>query len=281
MINKIKYNYFSTALIQLAFRLFCRRVKGFIFVASTGRSGTNTLQLFGTAAKKVYSCHEGHPIMNGDTMIKFNNDDEQLMIEEFNSRKLLRILWHSMGNHYYIETNHMFIKCFYSTAAFIFGERLKVISITRDPSDVALSMYGRADIPGTEEGNKWYLDPKASRTLVKLGDFLYGDTKFSHDYFKCLWYCYEIKARIIMFKKNYPKVPVVDIQTSELNNMDAVGNLFNKLNIVYDEAKLRSLIGMRANSTPLSKKAKLNIDTGLLEEFSELCELKVKEILES
>ena len=280
MINIYKYNVFTTAVIKTAFKLFCKNVEKFVFVASTGRSGTNTIQLLFTTANKAYACHEDHPVMNGETMIQFNNNLDNLMIREFNSRKLLRIMFHSFGKKYYIETNHMFIKCFYPEAVKLFQKRLHVIALTRDPIKVAISLYGRENIPGHGKGNEWYLDPQAPRNIINANELLFMDSRFSHNFFKCLWYAYEIRARITKFKQMYPEVHVTEIETSQLNNIEAVTNMFAKIGIDYDEAKLKSLVGIRANSTPQKKKINLNVSDSLIEEFSRLCELKTNDRLQ-
>lgn len=277
MINKYKYNLLTTAVIKTTFKLFYKNVDKFVFVASTGRSGTNTIQLLFTAANKAYACHEDHPIMNGNTMIQFNNNVDNLMIREFNSRKLLRIMVHLFGKKFYIESNHMFIKCFYPEAVNLFQKRLHVIALKRDPVKVAKSIYGRGNIPGHGKGNDWYLDPRAPRNIINANDLLFMDSRFSHDFFKCLWYAYEIQARTIQFKKMYPDVNVTEIETDQLNNIDAARNMFAKIGIGYDEAKLKSLVGIHANSTPPKKKINLDISEQLIKEFSRLCEFRMNQ----
>lgn len=273
--NTLKYNRFTAKLVRGLFRLLCGGVDHFVFVATTGRSGSHTLQVLSTAMSNTYACHEDHPILNKQAMIEFNQLSDERMKLEFNSRKLLKIILHVLGKSNYVETNHMFIKCFADEAYRVFGDRLRVIELSRDSEDVALSIFNSGAIPGSELGNKWYLDPRAPRNVIQIAGDLYGDGRFRDDYYKCLWYWYEIKARTSLFKRQHPCVKIAELATENLNDFDKVRKTFVDLDLQVNDAQLKTLVGTRANASRNIVKEDVSFIEGgreRLNEFHQLCQ---------
>ena len=171
----------------------------------------------------------------------------------------------------------MFIKCFAEEAVRLFEWKLGVVVLRRDPALTARSMYYRGDIPGTTNGNKWYLNPAANRNLLKMEDIL-QQQPFSHDYYKCLWYCYEIDARTKEFFAKYPEIKGYFISTNELNDLDSVTKMFAAFGLAYHEDRLRNLIGIKANAS----KKKLSDITAVnqveAEQFSKLCQERISSL---
>jgi hypothetical protein len=91
------------------------------------------------------------------------------------------------------------------------------------------------------------LYPEAEENIVKITDVL-GETEFGHDMYKCIWYWYEIQARIKNIGSMYPHLPFYKLQTEDLNNIDVLLDMFEKLNIPVNRSKLTSLTGTRANT---------------------------------
>jgi hypothetical protein len=270
--NKLKYNIVTQKIIKLLFNICSHWTIHYVFCASTGRSGTTSLQHIFKAAENAYTTHESHPIMNKDVLINYNNGDIEAAELEFNTRKLLRIAYKSLFKEVYVESNHMFIKCFADPAFKVFKKKLKVVVLERDPVAVALSMLARGDIPGEEGGNKWVLDPRATQNIIKIEKTLYENPGFAHDFYKCLWYCFEIKARTLQYQKRHPDVPLFFIKTEELNDFERNREMLEFFKITYNESRLKELTGTRAN---VGKK-NIHLDQSFkpenIDEFYKLCE---------
>lgn len=249
-----------------------------MFCASTGRSGTTSLQLIFNAAENAYTTHESHPIMNKEVLINFNNGDFKAAELEFNTRKLLRIAYNSLFKKVYVESNHMFIKCFSDSAYKVFRKKLKVVALERDPVAVALSMLGRGNIPGEEGGNKWFLDPRATQNIIKIEEILYEDPRFAHDFYKCLWYCFEIKARTLQFRKSHPDVALFHINTEELNDFNKNREMLEFFKIDYSETRLKELTGTKANAGKKNTSLDQSFKPENIDDFYEVCEQAIQNI---
>lgn len=253
-------------------RNMCRSVKNFVFVATTGRSGSKTLFHL---CKKIPNCaafHEPPPEMNGEILRAYNQNNDQMMLKFFKDFKLPAIYKASINQDWYVETNHTFIKCFADAAVKEFGHRLKVIHMVRDRHEVARSWLNRGSIPGKSAKGEWLLDPLAPRNLIRFNEILTQDKIFSHDYFKCLWYWYEIEARVEQFKQSYPQILVYTVKTDDLNRSDMVLPLFQELFGDFDSTKLVEQIGIRTNSSKREPTPPSDIQQSLIYEFDEICE---------
>lgn len=226
--------------------VLCRKVEAYVFVATTGRSGSQTLSAVFEAADDAVSLHEPYPIMYSDHPPSVEKEGHFRRL--FLSRKRINIRRAAAGYRYYVETNHQFIKSFCGQAIEEFGDRIRVIHLHRDPVSVATSLLAIGSIPGkTPTGRLYLLDPAAEDNTLRIPDLLYGDPRFSHDIFKCLWYCYETEARIEDARRRYPYVRWHFLRTEQLNDATALRNLFDRLSVSYSPHRLVSLAGMRLN----------------------------------
>ncbi|WP_457595739.1 hypothetical protein [Hydrogenimonas sp.] len=131
----------------------------------------------------------------------------------------------------------MFIKSFIDEAYRDFRDKMSVIHLYRNAASVAKSLYELQTIPGTVKGNHWYLDYRARSNLIQASKLL--DSKFfQHDFYKCLWYWYEIEARTAYWKKRLPDIDFYDLSLAELNDTQKMQSFFIKLGIVSEKKEL-------------------------------------------
>jgi hypothetical protein len=227
-------------------RMSCAGVEAYVFSATTGRSGSMTLANVLESLQDAVVYHEPDPIMHSRHL---SGPDRLASLDDlFWRRKRIAVHRAARGHRYYVETNHQFIKGFAEQAAAWFGDRLRVVHLRRDPVSVAASFYRMSSIPGRpRRGSLWLLDPRSDDNLIQLGEILFGDGEFGHDYYKCLWYWYETEARVRHFRDCHPRVPVQTIGTSDLNDLLKVRGLLQGLGLAYDEAALSRRIGQRHN----------------------------------
>ena len=243
--QKIKQNPLVLKMANLLYRqVIPSRTESYVFVATTGRSGSNTLANLFTAVPDSICLHEPHPVL-------YNPDDPRRISESyFRSQFLLkRVYFRRTGRkfRYYIETNHQFIKHFSEFSVLEFNNKLKVIHLVRDPVSTAISFYRIGSIPGkTVIGKRYLLDPKSEDNLVNA-DILFKNDDFNHDFFRCLWYWYETEFRIQKFIKDHPHIPIFKIRTIELNDLPKVKRMLDYLEMDYDLASLEKLVGRRDN----------------------------------
>jgi hypothetical protein len=227
-------------------RMSCAGVEAYVFSATTGRSGSLTLANVLESLEDAVVFHEPDPIMHSRHL----SGPERLasLDELFWRRKRIEVHRAARGHRYYVETNHQFVKGFADQAAAWFGDRLRVVHLRRDPVSVAASFYRMSSIPGLpRRGSLWLLDPRSDDNIIRLGEVLFGDGEFGHDYYKCLWYWYETEARITQFRERHPRVPLQLIATGDLNDLAKVRGLLQGLGLAYDEAALAQRIGQRHN----------------------------------
>jgi hypothetical protein len=205
-------------------RLSCAGVEAYVFSATTGRSGSLTLAHVLESLRDAVVFHEPDPIMHSRHL---SGPDRLASLDDlFWRRKRIEVHRAARGHRYYVETNHQFIKGFADQAAAWFGGRLRVVHLRRDPVSVAASFYRMSSIPGRpRRGSLWLLDPRSEDNLIQLGEELFGEGEFGHDYYKCLWYWYETEARVRRFRERHPTVPVLSIGTSDLNELGKVRGL--------------------------------------------------------
>jgi len=254
----LKYNRVSVGLYDWLLERRCREVEAYIFVATTGRSGSESLSKIFQAADRAVCFHEPYPLMYAD----YPNPSHKS--EYFRSRfygsKRINIKRAAAGNRYYVETNHQFIKNYADHAIAHFGDKIRVIHMVREPVKVAASFYAIDSIPGTSKTGKHYLlYPEHDDNLIQIADLLYDDPEFSHDLYKCLWYWYEIESRIKSYMERYPSVRWHTIRTDQLNDEPSLVDLFETLGIRYDADALKSLVGSRENTKSALKKQSVDL----------------------
>ena len=221
-------------------------VESYIFVATTGRSGSASLAKILSAGERVKTEHEPWPVMLNIERVA-TQDTEKYFYDLFHKSKAINIMKSSIGCKHYVETNHLFIKNFSHLALDTFKHKAKVIHLYRDPISVALSFYRIDSIPGkTSRGKQYLIDPEADDNLLNILPFL---KKYDSDadIYRCLWYWYETEARVKQLKSSYPDITFHKIGTLELNNLDSVVKMFSALKIETNTSALTSVIGTREN----------------------------------
>lgn len=241
-------------------------IKNFTFVATTGRSGSESLANILRAGKEIHVEHESEPVM-------YNNcpaglpDSQSYYRNIFYQEKLPVISNSASGCAHYAETNHQFIKHFADYAIDTFAERTRIIHLYRDPVSVAMSFYRIGSIPGKSERGKLYLlDPASNDNLLDMHRE-FTAPEFDDDIYRCLWYWYEIEARIRQYKSSYPNILFHKMETEQLNDYNSVRNLFHELEIEFEVDKLKAAIGTRSNQKESDKKHE--IDRGYAEELNQ------------
>jgi len=252
------------ALLNRILDFLCQNVNAYIFVATTGRSGSDSLSRIFDVVEDAVCYHEPYPIMFNDYPKGTNRKDYFEKI--FFRIKRINIKRAAIGKKCYVETNHQFVKNFISYAIKSFENKIKIIHLVRDPVRVATSFYAINSIPGKTKRGKYYLiDPEDPENLIKLPELYNGDQNYKHDYYKCLWYWYEIEAKILRNKNKYQNIIWYTLNTNDLNIKNEIIKMLKKFNLAFDYKKLESLIGIRANPKVSEKVNKIdNIDCELM-----------------
>ncbi len=248
----IKYNNIVIGLYNFILNLRTKNVKSYIFVATTGRSGSQSLSHIFSIIKRAKFLHEPYPIMNIDYLEKV--DTIKYYEEIFRKIKRINIKRQAAGFDYYIETNHQFIKNYAEFAIKEFGQKIKIIHIVRDPIKVASSFYSIDSIPGKYiKGESYLINPEENSNHIKMDDLLTKNSDYNHDFYKCIWYWYEIEYRIKYLKKKYQNVLWYDIETDSLNEKSEIKKMFHHLKLPPD-VDFDQIVGTRVN---LKKNLKL------------------------
>jgi len=243
----LKHNPLTASLMKAVLWPRSRRTEAYIFVATTGRSGTASLERILSRLDRCASFHECYPIMHDRVMQAMNNQQPTAARNTYKFIKAINIRRSAIGHKYYAETNHMFIKSFADAAAEDLGKKLKVIHLIREPVAVAKSITTLNHYPGTEMGNKWYLDYRAPGNLIQIADILDADERFSHPFFKSLWYWYEIETRVEEWRTRHEHIAVSTLKTEDLNNEKKLCALFDHMGLDYDTQAVTEVTGTREN----------------------------------
>jgi len=172
----------------------------------------------------------------------------------FLRKKIFYILQAAAGNSHYIETNHLFIKSFAESAIEYFGDRIKIIHLRRDPVFVALSYYRLGIIAGYGDvAFRYMLDPNRSNNIISSRILTEPGSSLAHDFYRNLWYWYELEARIERMRLRYPTAGWIDLHTDDLNNPIAVRTLCDQLGINEGARQICDRAGLRSN-TRISEK---------------------------
>lgn len=235
LLPRLLYNKNVSSALNYYYELNLGNLKNFIFVATTGRSGTLTLVDIFNQIQHCTATHEPYPAMHDEILHAATYGKHKIVDDFYKIRKSVNIRREAMGSEYYLEANHLFIKTFIQHAIDDFGKRLKIIHLTRNPTRVANSIYTLQDQPGTLEGNRWWLDYRAPTNHIAIADILDNHPEFKHPYYKALWYWFEIETRISDWKLKSPNTPFIFFQTEDLSNEQKLSNLFQNLNIQVPE----------------------------------------------
>ena len=272
-LHSLKYNPFSSCLVRQYYRFRSHSLKQIVFVATTGRSGTMSLVDIFNHIPHCKAEHEPYPAMF-DEVLKAKCAGN----EDFVSNMYWRIksvnLWRSAtGYTHYFESNHMFIKTYIEYAVEDFGDKVTVIHLVRDPVKVANSIYALQDFPGTEEGNKWWLDYTAENNLILIADYLDNDPEFNHPFYKGLWYWYEIEERVKYWRKKLPEVRFIAFKTEDFNDQEKTFQLLSDLKIDFDPNALSQCINTRSNTRPhqkLTEPLAIDVANAMNQKFKDL-----------
>ncbi|REL25210.1 hypothetical protein DXX93_00650 [Thalassotalea euphylliae] len=251
MLKFLKHNILTFYIYLLALRIK-RKNTMFVFVASTGRCGTNTISNIVAKHPAFVSEHEPYPIVLSDNSEISDFDEKMLSIQK---RKVITIL-RSATKPFYFEANHLFIKNFIrEVIKFIPRDQIKIIHLQRDPVSVASSFYAIGSIPGvTERGKKYLLDPSSKDNLIRLSE-LGQEGDYCHDFYKCLWYWYEVEARVEHYMKAYPHHAWFELKTKQLNDKESIYDLISFLGIDKSEVENSLDVGRRDNTKSSEKKS--------------------------
>lgn len=224
-----------------------RRDPKFVFVATTGRSGTEFIQKVFSTVPGCTALHEAWPIMHDHVLRAWNDGEEWLAQRTYWVQKSVNIRRMTGENDLYVETNHLFIKSFAPMAIQDFGHRLRIIHLRRDPVSVARSMVQLGAIPGTPHGNDWYLDYRAPRNMIKMEGVLGSGGDLDHDFFRCLWYWYEIEARIRALKVCSKEIPWFNLDWEKRIPLDELVAMVRSMGKEPDMGALEELVGVKVN----------------------------------
>ena len=129
-----------------------------------------------------------------------------------------------------------------------FGSRMRVIHLRRDPISVATSFYAIRSVPvKTTLGSLYLIDPHRPDNVLSIGDVLDNDPKFSDDLYRCLWYWYEMEARVVRLREQHPELSLLHLTTDDLNQPDRVRDLLGFLNLSHLADSVLPKVGLRAN----------------------------------
>lgn len=234
----------------------CRKVEAFVFVATTGRSGTTSLtRILENTVDGVICVHEPHPVMFSDYPREEGFDRGEYFRKLFWTLKRTYIKRAAAGHRFYVETNHQFIKNFAVPAIEYFGSKIRIVHLKRDPVSVATSFLAIDSVPvKTKRGHYYMLDPRESSNLIRMPELMNGNGDFSHDLYKCLWYWYETEARVQEMKRRYPPVVWVDITTDQLNDKAVLKDMFVRLGMPVSPERFMETAPVRENLRNEEKK---------------------------
>lgn len=276
LLRKIKINRLTAFFARKIGKALCGTVDQYIFVANTGRCGSQTLGKIFDSVEKCVSLHEPHPNLAGEVFREYNEFREDLFYKEFYQRKLPNIFWAAKGKKLYVETSNMFIKVYSDELVRVLGPKLKVINLYRDKNAVATSFY-RRHAHSDNVKRDWILNPSAARNYLKMDDELGEGGKYSHPFFSYLWYCYEVEVRTKRLAKMNPNIQILDFQTENLNDIDAVKELMSELGMDVP-SNLAEILGVKHNASPNKPEFPPEISHTLVDEFHELCNEKISNL---
>lgn len=268
-----KHNPITSNLMKLYLRKVDKDIELLIFVATTGRSATTTLSEIFERILGCSSHHEPNPNMNGQIMINRNNDDSRFAKFTYETVKSVNIRRLAKGFKYYVETNHMFIKTFIDYVVDDFPQKVKVIHLVRNPVEVAESITRLNQHPGSNIGNQWWSDYHAPENIIKIADVLDNNNEFKDNFYKSLWYWYEIEARVSFWKQKLPNVPFIYFNVRDISNGEKLCGLMEELKLKYDRNKIVDATNIRANQKNCAKKPSLinrNEATKMNEQFQQM-----------
>lgn len=177
------------------------------FTITGGRTGTHWLSDFLTLNTKATCIHEplgvydfGVTMPDIRTLRIFNTFGNNQNVQAFWNRKfeVMRLMMEKQG--LYAETNHTLAKCglIENLAASEFSDEATIIILRRDLIKQCVSYLVRNDFFNITQVWQWFLDPSYPKKIINPRPFL--DTG---QLGQALWYCYEMAARQIYYKRKF------------------------------------------------------------------------------
>lgn len=246
--KRIKHSAAVAGLARLYLDARNSRLEKVIFTATTGRSGTHSLQLLFSAIPGCFASHEPYPNMHDEWLRSASYGQTDEVRRYYERVKAINIRRAAIGARYYVELNHLFLKTFIEYAAEDFGERMEVLHVVRPAIEVATSIYHLRDWPGTEDGNRWWLDYRAPTNLIQISDLLEGPGELSHPFCKALWYWYEMEARVHLWRGRLANTRFHRFETQWINDRTRTFALLDGLEIEYDRERLSAAIGVKEST---------------------------------
>ena len=266
--KRIKHSAPVAALARSYLNARNSRLEKVIFTATTGRSGTQSLQRVFSAVPGCIASHEPYPIMHDEWLHAASYGQKDVVRRHYECLKAINIRRAAVGSRYYVELNHLFLKTFIEYAAKDFGDRMEVIHVVRPAVEVAMSICCRRDWPGTDNGNRWWLDYRAPTNLIQMSDLLDRHDEFSHPLYKALWYWYETESRVRLWRDKLPRIRFHRFETQWINDRARIFALMDDLKIKCDRDLLSTAVGVkedtkaqRAKSQTLSREQVLSQET--------------------
>lgn len=233
----------------------------FIFTATTGRSGTGLIRNVFSQSPDCVAVHEPWPQMHGRLLIRKERDgDPREARRTYWTRKSVNVRRAASGHAVYVETNHLFIKSFFEYAIDDFGGRLKVLHLKRHPVYVARSIARLPAVPGTPEGDRWWLNFQGPQVRLRGAERELRDGgSYSHPFYRGLWYWYETETRIREMTTEHPWLDIHTLEWADYITLPMVSDLLDWAAITYDPDRISPVLESRVNEKRKKKRA-LDID---------------------
>ena len=116
-------------------------------------------------------------------------------------------------------------------------------------------------MPGkTDLGSRYLIDPHRSDNILPIGDVLDSDPNFTDDLYRCLWYWYEMEARVVRLTENYPGTPIIHLVTDDLNQPEQIQSLLRFLDLTHLAESILPKVGLRTNQKREEKQRMVDRD---------------------
>jgi hypothetical protein len=217
-----------------------------IFCINSGRSGSEYLMRVLATARNVSAFHEPQPKMCGEYLKAAMEQSlpattAQRMVKVDGLRKILGTL---PSGHIYAETNHMFIKTFHDVVMGAFStESIDVIILRRDLVKVLKSFINLGYYSDRNEAwPDWMHRVPSGVSLIRPPDSF----EEMDMYDRSISYLIDIEAQAQSFPQKYPDCRVHEVFLDELQDIETVHCLFQRLNL-SPTARTQEIVGVRVN----------------------------------
>lgn len=227
-----------------------------IFTLTSGRSGTVFLyQMLKKNLKDVEAYHEriflgefDSQTPNLEILRLFNSEGNVHDVRCFWRRKCASFLEGKEST--YVEASHLLAKAGLIENLDLLRQHkveTHIICLRRNYEKIAWSYYNRFDFYNSAFTWQWTLDPIYARNIVPYSLFSQGSCPDMMR--KCLWYTYEIHARMEYYKLLYAQTPLLrfhDVNLEDIVKEDGAKSLINSLGETCEDIE----IPPPANTTP-------------------------------